>query len=246
MAFRKFLSSLGVNAPSVETVLGSTSVRPGDKLSAKVTVQGGGADVQIERFALDVVTRFEDNESSETGWSNPGVLLTWKPGSGAFTLHAGETLTWDVEFDLPWEMPLTHALGSPVKGGRAAVRTELAVDNAVDKGDFDEFEVHALPAQDSILRAYLDLGYRLDEAEVKHGVVKGGDNSKANHWQEFELWFPVESGRSGQLETAFIAREDSLDLVIGSTGPHAFSYAQAGDQAGVTAWLKALLDAHGL
>ncbi|MFI9344116.1 sporulation protein [Streptomyces sp. NPDC052773] len=235
MAFRKFLSSLGINAPEVDTVLAASVVRPGDVLEATVHLRGGGADVEVERLRLDVVTRAEDREQSETGWQNPFTIVS-EVLNGPLTLHAGEQRTERIAIRLPWEMPLTHVLGGRrLRGARVAVRTELAIDDAVDKGDFDEFQVHALPAQDAILQAYADLGFRFDEAEVKLGTPRGGHNSKVGYWQEIETWFPREYGRGdGQLESVFVARADSLDLITGSSGPHLFTYADL-DQA---AWTK--------
>lgn len=234
MAFRKFLSSLGINAPSVETVLDTTAVRPGDRLGCTVTVRGGGADVTIERLALQVVARFEDRESSEDGWDNPGTLLT-SALPGPFTLAAGATVTERVVFGLPWEMPLTHILGGRrLNGARVAVRTELAIDNAVDRGDFDEFAVHALPEQDMILQAYSDLGFRFDEAECKEGTPSASVRSQVGWWQEIEMWYPAHYRREGrQNEIAFNARQDSLDLLTGGDGRLEFSYAEM-DLAQVT------------
>jgi hypothetical protein len=39
MAFRTFLSSLGLNAPRVETVLDTAAARPGDRLGCTVNLQ---------------------------------------------------------------------------------------------------------------------------------------------------------------------------------------------------------------
>ncbi|MGY1583053.1 sporulation protein [Streptomyces sp. MN13] len=234
MAFRKFLSSLGINAPEVDTVLGSAVVRPGDVLEATVHLRGGGADVEVERLRLDVVTRAEDREQTETGWENPLTIVS-AAVDGPLTLHAGEHRTERIAIQLPWEMPLTHVLGGrSLRGARVAVRTELAIDKSVDKGDFDEFQVHALPAQDAILQAYADLGFRFDEAEVKLGTPRGGQNSKVGYWQEIETWFPQHYGRAGQLESVFVARPDSLDLITGSSGPHLFEYAELDQDA----WTK--------
>ncbi|MFH8367406.1 sporulation protein [Streptomyces sp. NPDC018031] len=233
MAFRRFLSSLGINAPSVETVPDRTAVRPGEQLGCTVTVRGGGADVTIERLTLQVVARFEDLEGGEHGWDNPGALLT-SGVPGPFTLPAGATRTERVVFDLPWEMPLTHVLGGRrLRGARVAVRTELAVDNAVDKGDFDEFEVHALPAQDIVLQAYADLGFRFDEAECKQGTPSAAVRSQVGWWQEIEMWFPADYRRDGQNEIAFNARHDSLDLLTGGDGLLTFDYREL-DPAQVT------------
>ncbi|QGV80949.1 sporulation protein [Streptomyces ficellus] len=222
MAFRKFLSALGVNAPEVETVLDGMSARPGDRVVARTTLRGGGADVEITHLKLDVVSRFEDREPT-SGWTRPGVVAAGHP-VGPFTLRAGETRLFETDLHLPWETPLTHAFGMPVNGGRVAVRTELAVDNAVDRGDFDEFRVHALPAQETLLRILRDLGFRYDEAEVKRGVAQGG-NQAVDFWQEFEFSWPAAYERPGQLEVQFVAREHDLDLHLGTSGRLTFSYA---------------------
>ncbi|MGW0597684.1 sporulation protein [Streptomyces sp. NPDC002776] len=223
MAFRTFLSALGINAPQVETVLDREAVRPGEKLTVVVTLRGG-ADVLVERLKLDVVGRFEDSEPDETGWANPGVILSWTE-EGPFALAAGKERVRDVDFELPWEMPLTHVLGGRrLKGARVAVRTELAIDNSVDRGDFDEFSVHALAPQDVVLQAYADLGFRFDEAELKKGTPGSAVASRVGFSQEIELWFPAEYGSIGGLEIAFNAREDSLDLLTGGSGRLTFSY----------------------
>ncbi|MFG3505784.1 sporulation protein [Streptomyces sp. NPDC047821] len=223
MAFRTFLSSLGINAPEVETVLDRMNTRPGDRLLARTTLRGGGADVEITHLKLDVVSRFEDTEPN-SGWTRPGVITTASP-VGPFTLHAGETRLFETDLHLPWEMPLTHALGQPVNGGRAAVHTELAIDGAVDRGDFDEFRVLALPAQDVLLRILREEGFRYDEAEVKRGVAQGADQA-VDFWQEFEFWWPAAYGRTGQLEVQFVAREHDLDLHLGTSDRLTFPYAE--------------------
>ncbi|MDT0379800.1 sporulation protein [Streptomyces sp. DSM 42041] len=226
MAFRKFLSALGVNAPEVETVLDRDAYRPGERANATVTLRGGGADVEIARLGLDVVTRFEDMEPVEGEWTNPGVVVSQTVAEG-FELGAGREHVLQVPVDLPWETPLTHVLGGRrLRGGRVAVRTELSIDGAVDRGDFDEFAVHTLPAQDLVLAAFGDLGFRFDEAEVKKGTPKQSVASRVNYWQEIEMWFPPEYGYTGaQLEFVFNAREDAMDLLFGNAGRLTLAYA---------------------
>ncbi|MFF3212502.1 sporulation protein [Streptomyces sp. NPDC002886] len=230
MAFRKFLSALGVNAPGVETVVENPKVSPGGTVRVVVTAVGGGADVDIERVRLDVVVRAEDRElGGKTSWKQPYVVAT--VDLDGFRLPAGQTVTVRGEVVLPWEMPLTHALGAPLVGGRAAIRTELAVDKSVDQGDFDEIEVHALPAQDAILQGYTDLGFELREAEVKIGFLpeiapRMESRQTLECWQEIDFIFP-ESWKPGrqELETVFVAREDSLDAHPGGLPAETFVYA---------------------
>lgn len=224
MALRTFFKSLGASAPSVETVVANSAVRPGERLQIQVAVKGGGVDVRVDRLLLELVTRAEDRESDDIAWNRPVAFA--ERHVGPFELRAGETLAHRIELDVPWETPLTHVLGSPLRGGRVAVRTTLEIDNAVDRGDFDEIAVHALPAQDMVVEAYRRLGFRLDEAEVKMGIAQGGDNQTMPFWQELEFYFPDYYGRpqGDQLETGFYARPDSLDVFLGPTGAYPFEY----------------------
>ncbi|MEO3786222.1 sporulation protein [Actinocorallia sp. B10E7] len=237
MGFRTFFSTLGANAPQVETVLDTDSLRPGDRLTATVTAQGGGADVQVEGLTIELVTRVEQNEAgSEVGWSNPGVVASFSfPG---FSLPQDGTVVQKVACDLPWETPITHVSGRPLRGARAAVRTVLEIEGAVDRGDFDEIAVHALPAQSAFVEGLTGLGFRLDEAEVKLGRVNGGTNQTLDHWQELEAFFPADYNLPprAHLEIVFIARPDSLDLITGSLGPFPFDYADV-DVPTAARWL---------
>ncbi|GAA3790217.1 sporulation protein [Streptomyces phyllanthi] len=237
MAFRKFLSSLGINAPEVETVLDRTVVRPGESLTANITVRGGGADVEIERFAVELVVRFESHGETEARYLNPIFTYTF---DAPFVLRAGETRTEKVALELPWEMPLTHALGRPLTGAYSAVRTLLAIDGAVDRGDVDPVEVHALPAQDAVLRALEELGFRRVEAEVKPGHAHGTRQS-ADWWQEIEHRFPAAYGLK-DVELLLVARESDLDVHPGTSAKRlTLPYEETTDHAVLTTRLDRYL-----
>ncbi len=189
--------------------------------------------------------RAEGREADgSTAWNNPYTVV--EAGLDAFVLRAGETVTHRVTLAVPWEMPLTHARGGKIKGGRAAVRTELSIGNSVDKGDFDEIQVHALPAQDTLHQALADLGFRLHEAEVKVGTWPARMRGRrvAPYWQETDFFFPESAGRGRfELEAVFVAREDAVDLHPGGCPPATFGYADM-DLAQWTAALDAHISAH--
>ncbi|PRH77019.1 hypothetical protein C6N75_22530 [Streptomyces solincola] len=245
MAFRKFLSALGVNAPEVETVVDTPAVRPGERLDCTVTVRGGGADVDVERLRLDLVVRAEDREADgSTAWRNPYPVAV--RDLGAFRLPAGETLIRKVSFEVPWEMPLTRARGIALRGAHAAVRTELAVDGAVDKGDFDRVEVHGLPAHDALFDAFEELGFALHETEVKIGewTAVMEDRRTSPWWQEVDFFFPAAYGRGRtELEAVFVPRPDAVDVHPGGYPPLTLAYAEL-DQAGWTAAVDACVRRH--
>jgi sporulation-control protein len=239
MVFRRLLSSLGINAPEVETVLVNTRVRPGERLTADVTVRGGGADVKVERLVVDLQVLFEGHDANETRYHK---TLWRKELGGGFTLRAGETRTESVRFDLPWEMPLTHAGGFRLRGPSCAVVTELAIDDMVDRGDHDPVEVHALPAQDAVLQAMGTLGFRYDEAEVKPGRAMGADQA-VDWWQEIELRFPAGYGRE-VVELQFVARESELDVHLGALPVLTFPHDVGSDQQALTSTLDAFVRQH--
>src|ERR671910_2402121 len=65
MVFKKLLGAIGVDGPSVDTVLGGgAALVPGGTLSGQVHLEGGGSDVQVEQIVLELVARVED-ESRE-------------------------------------------------------------------------------------------------------------------------------------------------------------------------------------
>ncbi|MFD5710031.1 MULTISPECIES: sporulation protein [Streptomyces] len=223
MALRTFLRTLGAGAPSVDTVVTTARVQPGAPLQCEVTVRGGGADLDVERLRLELVVRAEDLEpDGSTGWTNPYVVT--EATVGPFRLPEGETVVRRIALDVPWEMPLTHERGLKLSGSRVAVRTELAVDSAADKGDFDEIEVHALPSQELLFQVFQDLGFRFHESEVKLGKERWPDRMKdrrtAPFWQELDFWFPASWNRGTQeLETVLITRPDALDVHPGGYPP---------------------------
>ncbi|MBD0418458.1 sporulation protein [Streptomyces sp. TRM S81-3] len=231
MAFRTFLSSMGINAPAVDTVPGRDAVRPGEELPFEVVVRGGGADVKVDRLAVELLIRVEDSESTETGWTNPHVLAS--SDTGSFALAAKEDRVFESSLVIPWEMPLTHALGNRLKGARCALRTTMEIDNAVDRGDFDEIAVHARPVQDAMFQAFADLGFRFDEAEVKQYYRNFQQTQTLPYCQELEFWFPSSYHRQDQLEMSVITADaESVEVIPGAAGSFLF----AADELDVQRW----------
>lgn len=243
MGIRTFFGTLGAWAPRVETVLDREAVGPGETLGATVTLLGGGAEVRVEALALELVTRIEALEEggAELSWRRPETVSSFSVP--AFTLPSGQSSVHTVDCALPWEMPLTHAGGRRLRGTRAALRTTLKIDTAIDRGDFDEIAVHALPAQDAVLEALTSLGFRIEGADVRRGHLRG-DTSLA-YWQRIELVFPASYNRrhSDRLDLAFATRPGSLDLLVGTFGPYPFAHADLTVES-ARAWLTSHLDAH--
>jgi sporulation-control protein len=242
VAVSRFLKMVanGVNPPKVTCDLDRSQVRPGERLTARLVLEGGAADVVIRRFAVELVVRFESH--GQGGREEVRFLRTVgvREFPAPFGLAAGEKREEEAVFELPWEMPLTHTGGRRLKGAYSAVRTELAIDDAVDRGDLDEVQVHALPAQEAVLAAMTDIGFRHQEAEVKPGRSRGARHA-VDWWQEIEVEFPAWKQGGRDLELILVTREDEIDVHPGSyVEKLTLRFGETADRAA----LAARLDAH--
>ncbi|SDN28936.1 sporulation protein [Allokutzneria albata] len=212
MVFKKLLGALGIGGPSVDTVLFDPNTRPGGVLSGEVRIQGGDHDVNIEFVALGLVTRVEaehgDHERSVNAeFHRIGV-------EGAFRLAAKESRNIPFQFPVPWETPVTDVYGQRLPGMTIGLRTELAVAGAVDKGDLDPVFVHPLPAQERVLDAFGQLGFRFRSADVEQGHI-AGLHQQLPFFQEIEFLPPHQfAGRINEVELTFVADPHGMAVVL--------------------------------
>lgn len=212
MVFKKFLQSLGVGGPSVETVLSNPNCRPGDCLEGQIHVVGGDHPVDIEYVALGLVTRVEV-ESGDSEYDTTQEFHRQR-ATGAFRLDSGQRYDIPFRFAVPWETPVTEVYGQHLHGMTMGLRTELEVARAVDKGDLDPVAVHPLPAQERILDALLRLGFRFSRADVERGHIYGMRQTLP-FYQEIEFYPAPQYARAiNQLELTFIATPQQLQIIL--------------------------------
>ncbi|WP_203718200.1 sporulation protein [Asanoa siamensis] len=212
MVFKRMMQALGVGGPSVETVLSNPNCRPGGFLEGQIHVEGGDHAVDIEYVALGMVTRVEV-ESGDAEYDSTTEFHRQR-ATGAFRLEPKQRYDIPFRFDVPWETPITEVYGQHLHGMTMALRTELEVARAVDKGDLDAVAVHPLPAQEAILDGLLRLGFRFSRADVESGRVYGVQQSLP-FYQEIEFYPPPQYARaSNQLEVTFLATPQHLQVVL--------------------------------
>nr|WP_269328216.1 sporulation protein [Kineosporia mesophila] len=201
------LGALGVGGPKVDTVLSQPGAQPGGILTGQVNLVGGGADVQIEHINLGLITRME----IESGHGDRDAVGEFHrvAVSGPMRLAEGQNLSLPFQIVLPWETPITAVYGQSLHGMVMGVRTEVAIARAVDKGDLDPVQVHALPVQERILDAFLKLGFVFKSADLEYGQIMGAQQTLP-FYQEIEF-FPAQ-------QYAHAINEVELTFV---TGPHA-------------------------
>src|SRR3954471_7747534 len=171
MVFKKLLGALGVGGPSIETVLRDPNVVPGGIVHGDIHLIGGERAADILGINLALVTRIEV-ESGDSEY-NQNEKYARAHLSGPFELQPGARHSFPFQMQLPWETPLPHMYGTPLRGTTVGVATELEVARAVDATDLDPVAVHPLPSQERILSAFSNLGFRFINADCEKGRIHG-------------------------------------------------------------------------
>lgn len=212
MVLKKMLGALGVGGPSVDTVLASPHTRPGERLAGEVRITGGTQAVDIDHVGLSLVTRIEVEHGDEE--HNATVEFHHAVVDGRFHLPAGGQRVVPFTMTTPWESPITDVYGQRLPGMTLGLRTELAVAKALDKSDLDPLSVHPVPAQERVLDAFGELGFRFRRADLERGHIYGVQQ-ELPFFQEIEFAPPSRyAGRVNEVELTFVASPYELVVVL--------------------------------
>jgi sporulation-control protein len=212
VVFKRMLRAFGVGGPSVDTVLANPNVRPGELLTGEVRIAGGDHAADIDQVKLSLVTRVEvesgDNEH------NRNVEFARVVVGGRITVGPGQNIVLPFQFPVPLETPLTVVHGQHLHGMTMGLRTEVAIDRAVDKGDLDPIAVHPLPVHERILEAFSGLGFRFKTADLEYGRIHGVHQTLP-FYQEIE-YFPAPQYAHGinEIELTFVANPATVDVIL--------------------------------
>ncbi|WP_406057173.1 sporulation protein [Streptomyces sp. NBC_01077] len=211
MGFKKLLASLGAGGATVETVLTEENVVPGGVVQGEVRIQGGSVDQQIEGLSVGLQARVEV-EGGDQEQKQDIEFVRVRLG-GAFEVKAGAVHVVPFGLEIPWETPVTSVSGQQLRGMNIGVTTELEIARAVDSGDLDPVNVHPLPAQQAILDAFLQLGFRFKSADMERGHIRG-TRQKLPFYQEIEFFAPQQYRGLNQVEVSFVADDREMDVVL--------------------------------
>lgn len=211
MGFKKLLASLGAGGASVETVLTEANVVPGGVVQGEVRIQGGSVDQQIEGLSVGLQARVEVEGGDQE--QKQDIEFGKVRLGGAFEVKAGAVHVVPFGLEIPWETPVTSVAGQQLRGMNVGVTTELEIARAVDSGDLDPINVHPLPAQQAILDAFLQLGFRFKSADMERGHIRG-TRQKLPFYQEIEFFAPQQYRGLNQVEVSFVADDREMDVVL--------------------------------
>ncbi|OIJ63143.1 sporulation protein [Streptomyces mangrovisoli] len=211
MGFKKLLASLGAGGGSVETVLTEVNAVPGGVVQGEVRIQGGSVNQDVEGVSVGLQARVEVEHGDEE--YKQDIEFTKQRLGGAFELQAGAVHSVPFGLEIPWETPITMIDGQALRGMHIGVTTELAIARAVDSSDLDPINVHPMPAQQAILDAFIQLGFRFKTADMERGHIRG-TRQRLPFYQEIEFYPPSQYRGLNQVELTFVADEHAMDVVL--------------------------------
>lgn len=211
MGFKRLLASLGAGGASVETELVEVNTVPGGVVQGEVRIQGGSVDQQIEGLSVGLQAKVEVEGNDQEYTQN--IEFTKQRLGGAFELKAGAVHAVQFGLEVPWETPVTMIDGQALRGMNIGVTTELQIARAIDPGDLDPINVHPLPAQQAILDAFIQLGFRFKSADMERGQIRG-TRQKLPFYQEIEFFPPQRYHGLNQVELSFVADQNAMDVVL--------------------------------
>ncbi|MGW2261694.1 sporulation protein [Streptomyces sp. NPDC001780] len=211
MGFKKLLASLGAGGASVETELSESNVVPGGVVQGEVRLEGGSVNQQISGLSVGLQARVEvEGGDQET---KQDIEFAKQTIGGAFEVQAGAVHVVQFGLEIPWETPITTIEGQPLRGMSIGVTTELDIARAVDNSDLDPINVHPLPAQQAILDAFVQLGFRFKSADMERGHIRG-TRQRLPFYQEIEFFAPQQYRGLNEVELSFVADDREMDVIL--------------------------------
>ncbi|MFG3255442.1 sporulation protein [Streptomyces sp. NPDC048172] len=211
MGFKKLFASVGMGGASVDTVLHEPNAVPGGVIQGEVRIEGGSVAQEIQGLSVGLQAKVE--VETNDGEMKQNIEFARQKLGDAITLQAGAQHAVPFSFEVPWETPVTDVDGQHLAGMNLGLTTELAIARAVDSTDLDPVSVHPLPAQQAILDAFIQLGFRFKSADMEKGRIRG-TRQQLPFYQEIEFFAPQQYRGLKQVELSFVADSRGMDVVL--------------------------------
>ncbi|MFJ5964002.1 sporulation protein [Bacillus sp. NPDC093026] len=205
MFLKRMAAKIGIGAAKIDTVLEKAVYQPGDTVKGTVTIKGGNIDQETKFVKIKVVQRYdiEQDDDQVTKYTNIVVHHV----TDAFTIKANETYNFPFAFHLPLDTPVT--MGKTT----TELVTDLDLQGAIDKADYDPIQVTVHPWISQILKAIDILGFDLIEVDCKDARNL---KRRLPFIQEFEF-VPVTGpfyGLLDELEVMFFINEKGVEMHV--------------------------------
>ena len=197
---KRVLSSLGIGAATVDTVL-PTTLTAGETVDARVDVTGGNDTQEVEGIYFALETRYETDESTETGTIDSFRI------ADPFTIDPDEDRSFSVSIDVPYHTPVTRGTTE------VWLDTGLDIDWAVDPDDTDPVEIEPDPLRRELFDAVESLGFSLRTAECEASDSLFADQRFVQEFEFVPRSGPF-AGELDELEIVPIPDGNGFDLAV--------------------------------
>ena len=174
---KRVLSSVGIGAAKVDTVLINERFRPGDLLEGTVYINGGDVEQQIDAIYFSVHTTYE--VETDDGTTTRTATLAKHQLSDNLTVEPGQQYELPLSFQLPWHTPLT------VARTQVWLQTGLDIKQAIDPGDKDIIDVVPDDRIVALFDALQSLGFTLYQSDCEQAPARW--RRRQPFVQEFEF-----------------------------------------------------------
>lgn len=198
---KNVLASIGIGNATVDTVLPSGSVTPGETVDAEVHVAGGSTEQEVGAIRFEIETQYR----TEDGYREADVHRFGLTDD--LTVEPDDERTFPVEIEVPYGTPVT------VGNVDVWVETELDIDWAVDPEDKDYLDVEPTPRLRAAFDALEDLGFSFYSAECEADPY-GRYGAGQSFVQEFEFRPQAGPFRGDLDEVELVARESADELTL--------------------------------
>ncbi len=211
--FKKLLASIGIGNATVDTILLTETLLPGNPFHCEIRIQGGDVEQTLSGIDLCLMTKLfvevEDGEHRENL-----CLAQWRIQE-AVTLAANEKRIIPFHGTLPFETPITH-LPLSRHDTQVWLATDLNIDMGIDASDIDVLRIEPTAVMQQVIKSVESQGFVLKKADVEKGFLNGGHfQSRSGGYQELEF-VPAGWGfsRLQEVEVSFVPEAHCTHVFI--------------------------------
>jgi sporulation-control protein len=196
------LSRIGVGSATVDAILETETVRPGDTIDAHVEIEGGNDEQEVDELELAVVVQYQvPTEEDGVSYVTEEIAETELAG---FTIHPDTDRRIDVP---PIEVPPTAP--ATIDQTDVWIETTLEIDWSTDPSDRDDIEVLPAAYLDALLTAVENLGLQLEYADATQSHFGPHDFAQFFEYEDYggTPWHDLDD-----LEFSVVPGRDYLDV----------------------------------
>lgn len=153
--FKRMLSSVGIGAAKVDTVLFKNQFTQGETIEGVVTIQGGDVEQKIDDIYVSIETHYKGEDTTEVGTLSKHQLAQ------SFVIAANEKREFPFSMQLPFHTPVT--MGNT----KVWLQTGLDIKSAIDPSDQDHIQVFPSELLNALFVAIEQLGFTTRQIETQ-------------------------------------------------------------------------------